>query len=177
MQSLLLIIAEKHKNPCHTTLMHTEVVKTPESDEKSERGSCLCQKERLGILLVDDEHSFLRVAKRILELQADFQVDTASSIEEALEKMRGKAYDVIVSDYMMPRKDGLQFLKELRDNGNNAPFIMFTVHDEVANEALSLGAYQFLSKTGDPETVYGELAYAIRQATRGIEKEPNREPS
>ncbi len=121
--------------------------------------------EHIRVLHVDDEVSLLKVAKQILELQGLFQVDSAGSVEEAFEKMKQKDYDVIVSDYQMPIKDGLQFLKELKENANNIPFILFTGkgREEVAIEALNLGADRYFSKTGKPETVYGELTHAIKQ--------------
>jgi CheY-like chemotaxis protein len=124
------------------------------------------------VLLVNGERSSLNVTKQILEMGDLFRVDTASSVEEALEKMKKKTFNVIISGHMMPGKDGLQFLRELRNNGNDIPFILFTVlKEEVETKALSLGAYRCLSKIGDPETVYTELKRAIHQATQGIEKE------
>ena len=123
------------------------------------------RKERARVLHVDDDLSFLKVAKQCLEMQCPFQVDTASSVEEALEKMKKETYDAVVSDYQMPGRDGLEFLKELRQSGNTIPFLIFTGkgREEVAIKALNLGADQYLNKTGDPETVYGELGYAIRR--------------
>ena len=122
-------------------------------------------KEPIQVLHVDDEADFLKAAKRCLETQGEFQVDTASSVEEAMKKMKTKQFDVIVSDYVMAGKDGLEFLKELRDCGNNIPFIMFTGkgREEVAIKALNLGADQYFNKIGGPETVYGELAHGIGQ--------------
>ena len=75
-------------------------------------------------------------------------------------------YDVVVSDYQMPDKDGLEFLKELRKKGNTIPFIVFTGkgREEIAMKALNLGAAGYFNKHGEPETVYGELAHGIRQA-------------
>jgi len=72
-------------------------------------------------------------------------------------------FDVIVCDYRIHEKDGLQFLEELRNKGNTIPFIMFTgrSREEVAIKALNLGADQYFTKYGDPETVYGELAHGI----------------
>lgn len=120
----------------------------------------------IRVLHVDDEADFLDAAKQILEMQGAFQVDTASSVEEATEKMKEKEYDAIVCDYIMPRRDGLQFLKELRDSENNIPFIIFTGkgREGVAIEALNLGADRYFSKVGGPETVYGELAHGLREA-------------
>ena len=65
----------------------------------------------------------------------------------------------------MPGKNGLEFLKELRDSGNDIPFVIFTGkgREEVAIQALNLGADQYLNKGGTPETVYGELAHSIRK--------------
>ena len=120
----------------------------------------------IKVLHVDDDQGFLKVARQCLEMQGEIDVDIASSVNEALEKLKQEDYDVIVSDYQMPDKDGLRFLKELRENGNTIPFIVFTGkgREEVAIRALNLGADQYIDKHGDPETVYHELAHSIRVA-------------
>jgi len=66
----------------------------------------------------------------------------------------------------MPGKNGLQFLEELKKFAENPPFILFTGkgREEVAIKALNLGAFQYLNKHGDPDTVYMELASYIQQA-------------
>jgi PAS domain S-box-containing protein len=99
-------------------------------------------------------------------MQGRLQVDTARSAEGAMEKMKQETYDVIVADYQMPGKNGLEFLKELREKGNDTSFIIFTGkgREEVAIKALNLGADGYFNKHGEPETVYGELAHGIRQA-------------
>jgi two-component system sporulation sensor kinase A len=126
----------------------------------------LSERKPIRVLHVDDELGLLKVAKQCLEMQGHFQVDTASSVEEALNKLKEKEYDAVVSDYKMPGKDGLEFLKQLRKEGNDIPFIILTGkgREEVAIKALNLGADRYLDKTSDPETVYCELAYATRQA-------------
>jgi|GEM_PF-616058 len=122
------------------------------------------EKKLIRVLHVDDELGLLKVAKQCLELQGPFHVDTAGSVEEALNKLKEKEYDAVVSDYQMPGKDGLEFLEMLRKNGNTIPFIMFTGkgREEVAVKAWSLGADHYVNKTGDPETVYCELAHCLR---------------
>jgi DNA-binding NtrC family response regulator len=124
-----------------------------------------CEEDTIHVLHVDDEVGLLKCTKQILELQGPFQVDSASSVKEALERMKEKEFDVIVSDYQMPIKDGLQFLKELRNNGNDIPFILFTEkgREKVAIQALNLGADRYINKIGRPETVYGELVHNILQ--------------
>ena len=75
----------------------------------------LFQRSMIRILHVDDEISFLEVAKQILEMQDLFKVEIASSTTEALEKMKSETFDVLVVDYKMPQENGLQFLRKLRD--------------------------------------------------------------
>jgi PAS domain S-box-containing protein len=121
---------------------------------------------RISVLYVEDERLVSKVMKELLELQGQFDVDTAYSVKDAYEGLKQGRYDVIVSDYLLPEKDGLQFLKELRESGNSIPFILFTGkgREEVAIKALNLGADQYVNKAGETETVYCELAHAIRQA-------------
>jgi DNA-binding response OmpR family regulator len=75
-------------------------------------------------------------------MEGQFQVDIASSVNEAIGKMKEESYDAVVSDYQMPGKDGLSFLGELREKGNEIPFIVFTGkgREEIAIKALNLGA-------------------------------------
>ncbi len=124
------------------------------------------EKTPARVLHVDDEAGFLRITEQLLEMEGTFHVETATSVDQALEKLKCEPFDIVVSDYMMPGKDGLEFLKTLRESGNDIPFIIFTGkgREAVAIEALNLGADQYLNKTGDPETVYYELAHAIRTA-------------
>jgi PAS domain S-box-containing protein len=127
----------------------------------------------IKVLHVDDDAAFLKLAKRLLQAEGSFQVETASSVQEAFERMKKVEFDVIVSDYKMPDKDGLAFLKELRENGENIPFIIFTGrgNEEIAKEALNFGADQYLNKAGDPEIVYRELAHSITRAVKIREAE------
>lgn len=123
-------------------------------------------KDRLRILHVDDDSDFLEVSKEIFELEGNFEVDTALSVDEACQKLDFMHYDAVISDYDMPKKDGLQFLKELREQKNEISFILFTGkgREEVAIKALNLGADGYINKQGGPETVYGELAHSVRQS-------------
>jgi PAS domain S-box-containing protein len=131
------------------------------------------KKTSIHVLHVDDDAGYLKTAKMILEMQGSFHVETASSVEEAMEKIEEKTFDVIVCDYIMPGKDGLEFLKELRDSGNTIPFIIFTGkgREIVAIRALNLGADQYVNKIGKPEAVYSELAHGICTVVKGKKAE------
>ena len=115
---------------------------------------------------VDDDAAYLEVSKNILSTLGSFEVDTAKSAEDALVKMSASSYDAVVSDYEMPGKNGLVFLTELRAQKNEVPFILLTGkgREEIAINALNLGADGYVSKHGNPETVYGELAHYVKQA-------------
>ena len=94
----------------------------------------------------------------------NFEIDNAFCVNEAFKKLASGKYDIAISDYEMPEKDGLEFLKELREKNNQIPFILFTGkgREEVAIKALNLGADGYHNKQGSPETVYGELAHSIK---------------
>lgn len=126
----------------------------------------LASSDRAGsirVLHVDDDACFLGVSKEILMMEGNFEIDHALSVDEVFKKLETANYDVVVSDYEMPQKDGLQLLKELREQKNEIPFILFTGkgREEVTIKALNLGADGYHDKEGSPETVYGELSHII----------------
>jgi len=122
----------------------------------------------IHVIHVDDDPNFLSVAKHCLEMQADIEVESFQSVNEALAALKNREFDVIVSDYQMDEKDGLEFLNEIKTLGITTPFILFTGkgRDEIAVKALNSGAFRYLDKRGDPEAAYAELASCIHQAAQ-----------
>lgn len=118
----------------------------------------------IRVLHVDDEPSLLEVSKDILMTMGNFEIDCTCCVDEAFTKLSTGNYDVAISDYEMPQKNGLQFLKELREKHNRIPFLIFTGkgREEVVITALNLGADGYVNKHGDTETVYSELVHNIR---------------
>jgi DNA-binding response OmpR family regulator len=123
------------------------------------------QQKLFHVLHVDDDSSFLKVSKMILELKNKFEIDTATSVDEAFCKLKTQIYDAVVCEYCLPLKNGLDFLKELRNQKNNVAFIILTSNgsEEVVIEAINLDADYYIDKSGSPEAVFCELANAIRE--------------
>ena len=118
------------------------------------------------ILYVDDEPALLDIGKMFLEEDGSFTVDTSLSGPDALARLSSRKYDAIVSDYQMPRMDGIAFLKALRAQGDTTPFIIFTGRgrEDVVIEALNSGADFYLQKGGEPVSQFAELAHKILHA-------------
>ena len=125
--------------------------------------ACEKQKNVVRVLHVDDDVCFLDVSKQILMTYNNFEIDTVTSVDDAFKKIAQQTYDALVSDYEMPQKNGLDFLKEIREQNNQIPFILFTGkgREDVAIKALNLGADRYINKQGNPDTVYGELSDAL----------------
>jgi CheY-like chemotaxis protein len=133
-----------------------------------ENNSKPAKKALVHVLHVDDDDDFLVISKRLLERQGSFQVESANSAKQALQKLKQKQYDAIVSDYKMFGKTGLELFSELRDSGNNAPFFLVTgeKRDEVFNECLKIGVNGCFSKDKKFEVLYVEVASAIKEAVK-----------
>jgi two-component sensor histidine kinase/DNA-binding NarL/FixJ family response regulator len=120
----------------------------------------------ISVLYVDDEPDLLEIGRLYLERKKAFRVDTARSVGEAKEKLAAERFDVIVSDYQMPESDGIEFLKFVRVQYRNVPFILFTGkgREEVVIAAINHGADFYLQKGGNPEAQFAELGQKIRIA-------------
>ena len=113
------------------------------------------------ILAVDDEPSMLRLLEISLR-QAGYQPLTAKDGREALEVIRTRNVDCVVTDLHMPRMDGLQLLKEIRQTETALPVIIVTAQGEIksAIEAMKHGASDYILRPFDLEA----LELAIKRA-------------
>jgi PAS domain S-box-containing protein len=120
----------------------------------------------ITVLYVDDEPLLLEIAKEFLEHEGDVEVETSSSAMDALVQIETRHFDAIICDFQMPVVDGIQFLKTVRMQGRNIPFILFTGkgREDVAIEALNNGADFYLQKGGDPKAQFTELLNMLRRA-------------
>jgi DNA-binding response OmpR family regulator len=101
----------------------------------------------MKILIVDDEQSLLDQLKRALEGQR-YMVETAMDGEQALDKLFEIPFDLIILDIMLPKRDGLSVLREIRQDGMTTPVLMLTAKGEIGDKikGLDLGADDYLPK-------------------------------
>ncbi len=101
----------------------------------------------MRILIVDDEAELCAQIAQSLKKQ-QYTVDTADDGVMALEKIFSDPYDLIVLDIMLPRKDGLSVLHEIRAEKITVPVLMLTARGDVSSrvQGLDLGADDYLHK-------------------------------
>lgn len=107
--------------------------------------------DTVNILHVDDEPDFTDLTATCLEREDDrFEVETATSASEALDRLEISIYDCVVSDYDMPEINGIEFLNKVREGYPDLPFILYTGKgsEEVASDAISAGVTDYLQKEG-----------------------------
>jgi PAS domain S-box-containing protein len=124
--------------------------------------------ELIEVLHVEDESDFADLTATFLEREDDqFTVETATSAEEGLERIRDHPPDCVVSDYNMPGMNGLEFFRAVRERYPDLPFILFTGKgsEAIASDAISAGVTDYLQKGSGTEQ-YELLANRIRNAVR-----------
>ncbi|PSP40935.1 hybrid sensor histidine kinase/response regulator [Halobacteriales archaeon QH_6_64_20] len=122
--------------------------------------------ESVRVLHADSEPDFADLAAMHLEREREaFDVCTATSATEGLDRLAREDVDCIVSDYDMPGMDGLDFLEAVREEYPDLPFILFTGRgsEEIASEAISAGVTEYLNK-GTGTDQYTVLANRIDNA-------------
>jgi len=115
------------------------------------------------ILVVEDEVKITRFIKKGLEME-HYTVEVAYDGQEALEKCGVNNYDLIILDIMLPRIDGIEVCKKLRQKKIETPIIMLTARDTVEDRinGLDAGADDYLIKP----FAFGELVARIRALLR-----------
>lgn len=121
----------------------------------------------MKILLAEDEKSLSKALVSILK-RSNYLVDAVYNGQEALEYLQTGVYDLLILDIMMPKKDGISVLKELRQKGNSIPVLILTAKSELDDKVLGLdcGADDYLTKP----FVIKELLARIRALSRRINR-------
>ncbi len=104
------------------------------------------------LMVVDDEDMVLRSIANLFELETEYRVLTFASPREALNAARREPLDCVISDFLMPEMDGLEFLKALKEVSPNVPSILLTGYADKENAIKAINdvrLYQYLEKPWD----------------------------
>jgi len=123
------------------------------------------------VLLVDDEKDFVETLAERLEMRG-FDVKTSFSGDEALDLIQKHKFDVIVLDVLMPGKDGMETLKEIKKIKPLLQVIMLTGHAtvETAIAGMKLGAFDYLIKPTQTMDLVHKIARAVILKTEHEER-------
>ncbi len=118
------------------------------------------------VLVVDDEENLRLVLRTILK-RAGYEVEVATSGEEALEKVESFGPDVILTDVRMPKMSGLDLLAALKAKQSPATVIVMSAYGSVdlAIEAMKAGAYDYVPKPFKPDEILLTLRKAEERET------------
>ena len=117
------------------------------------------------ILVVEDETAIAFGLQ--LDLKSEgYDVEIESDGENGLRRARKEAFDLILLDVMLPRKDGFEVCRELRRGGSKTPIIMLTARTQEAEKVLGLeiGADDYVTKPFSPRELRARVKAALRRA-------------
>lgn len=118
----------------------------------------------MRILVAEDERDLNALLKKRLEKQK-YSVDVCYDGEEAMDYLAVTNYDAVILDIMMPRKNGLQVLKYIRDKRKNVPVLLLTAKDSVEDRVAGLdaGADDYLVKPFAFEELLARIRVMLRK--------------
>lgn len=113
------------------------------------------------VLLVDDEEQFVEVLSQRLSSR-NFNVETAFNGDDAIEIVNARDVDVVILDVVMPGRDGIETLREIKRIRPITEVIMLTGHGtvETAIQGMKLGAYDYLMKPTDTTELVDKITKA-----------------
>jgi DNA-binding response OmpR family regulator len=117
------------------------------------------------ILVADDSETILLLMRTRLEM-AGHEVETATDGQEVVDAVRAAAapHDVLLLDAMMPRKSGIDALRELRAAGSKAPALIVSAHTDGGNGAdhADLDVAAYITKPIDFDALFAKIAELAR---------------
>ncbi|MGH4122124.1 MAG: sigma-54-dependent transcriptional regulator [Clostridium sp.] len=117
-----------------------------------------------GILIVDDEAAYSKGLAKILEIEG-YLIETALSAEDAIEKLKHKKYQMVVTDLMMDGMNGIELLEKTVELKQDIKVILMTAYATVPNavEAMKKGAVSYFVKGNDPVELIEEIDKAYKE--------------
>lgn len=120
----------------------------------------------MKLLVVEDEKDLRNIL--VKRLQKYYSIDACEDGEEALDYFRVYTYDAIILDIMIPKLNGIQVLKHIRNSGSDVPVILLTAKGEIEDRVLGLdaGADDYLVKPFAFDELQARLRVLIRRKTQ-----------
>ena len=124
--------------------------------------------DTMRILLAEDERSLSRAVVALLE-KSNYSADAVYDGEGALAYLEAGNYDGVILDIMMPKMDGLEVLRRLREQGNPVPVLLLTAKSEVEDKVTGLdtGANDYLTKPFSTAELMARIRAMTRSQTGG----------
>ncbi len=104
------------------------------------------------VIIVDDEEMVLTSLSSFLNLETAYEVKTFLSAQEALEFIKANSFDLVISDYLMPEMNGIDFLAHVRELRPEVPRIILTGYADKENAIKAIndvGLFQYIEKPWD----------------------------
>jgi len=119
------------------------------------------------VLVADDSRLMRKIIGRALDALGIADVCDAANGAEAIEKFTAGTFDLVLLDWNMPEKSGLEVLKEIRAQGSDVPVIMITTESEEGrvSEAIQAGVTDYLPKPFNDESIREKLETYLTAAT------------
>jgi two-component system response regulator MprA len=120
------------------------------------------------VLVVDDEPAVRRALERALRLES-YDVELAADGEEALDRLASSPADAVILDVLMPRIDGLDVARRMRQAGDRTPILMLTARDAIDDrvKGLDVGADDYLVKPFALRELQARLRALLRRSGEG----------
>lgn len=120
----------------------------------------------MRLLIIEDEKDLAGFIAALLK-KSGFAVDVAYDGERGSFLARTNEYDLIMTDYVLPRLDGYNLIKEIRQDGGQAPILMFSVRQGIEDKinVLDAGADDYLSKPFSTDELLARIRALLRRPT------------
>ncbi len=125
------------------------------------------------ILLIEDEPGLCLTLGDRLQKES-YSIEIANDGESGFDQAANHAYDLIILDLMLPKKNGYDICRDLRQMGLVIPILMLTARDQVADKVhgLKIGADDYLTKPFEMPELLARIEALLRRATRTFASTP-----
>jgi DNA-binding response OmpR family regulator len=129
--------------------------------------------EKIRVLVVDDEPKNISLLKMLLNSEDCYIVNEAVDGEEALKKLKEKEYDALLTDWLMPKMNGVDLIKRVRSEFPSPPYIMMITaiqSSQAKDNILEIGADEFISKPFRMKSLLATLKEGLARRSQPLPK-------